>query len=43
LRTPDAIQAACAVKAQPTGLVTNDAAFARVTAFETILLEEALG
>ncbi len=43
LRTPDAIQAACAVKAQATGLVTNDAAFLRVTAFETILLEDALG
>jgi predicted nucleic acid-binding protein len=43
LRTPDAIQAACAVKAQATGLVTNDSAFLRVTAFETIVLEEALG
>jgi predicted nucleic acid-binding protein len=41
LRTPDAIQAACAVKAQATGLVTNDPAFRRVTGFETLLLDDA--
>lgn len=39
LRTPDAIQAASAVKAQATGLVTNDPVFARVEAFEVLVLD----
>ncbi len=43
LRTPDALQAACAVQAQATGLITNDAVFARVEAFETLVLDQVLG
>ena len=43
LRTPDALQAACAVWAQATGFVTNDAVFERVTAFETLILDQLLG
>lgn len=42
LRTPDALQAACAVQAQATGLITNDRAFERVQAFETLILDELL-
>ena len=42
LRTPDALQAATAVHAQATGLVTNDPAFARMDAFETLVLEHLL-
>jgi predicted nucleic acid-binding protein len=39
LRTPDAVQAATAVHAQATGLITNDAAFQRVGEFETLVLK----
>jgi len=39
LWTPDALQAATAVKAQATGLVTNDPVFARVEMFETLVLD----
>jgi predicted nucleic acid-binding protein len=39
---PDALQAATAVRAQATGLVTNDAMFARVEAFETLVLDHHL-
>jgi predicted nucleic acid-binding protein len=39
LRTPDALQAATAVHAQATGLVTNDPVFGRVQAFETLVLD----
>ncbi len=39
LRTPDALQAATAVQAHATGLVTNDAIFERVKAFETMVLD----
>jgi len=39
LRTPDALQAATAVQAHATGLVTNDAIFERVQAFETMVLD----
>lgn len=42
LRTPDALQAATAAKSQATGLITNDAAFKRVEAFETLLFDELL-
>jgi predicted nucleic acid-binding protein len=42
LRTPDALQAATAVQAQATGLVTNDPVFARVEAFETLVLDHLL-
>ncbi len=40
LRTPDALQAATAVQARVSGLVTNDADFQRVEDFETLLLED---
>lgn len=39
LRTPDALQAATAVHAGATALVTNDPAFKRVEKFETIVLD----
>ena len=39
LRTPDALQAATAVQAQATGLVTNGAIFERLNAFETLVLD----
>ncbi len=42
LRTPDALQAATAVHAQATGLVTNDPVFERVAAFQTLLLDHLL-
>lgn len=42
LRTADALQAATAVHARATGLVTNDPAFERVGAFETLVLDHLL-
>ena len=42
LRTPEALQAATAVYAQATGLVTNDPMFARVEAFEALVLDRLL-
>jgi predicted nucleic acid-binding protein len=42
LRTPDALQAATAIHARATGLVTNDPVFSRVEAFETLLLDQLL-
>jgi predicted nucleic acid-binding protein len=42
LRTPDALQAATAVHAGATALVTNDPAFKRVEAFETLVLDQIL-
>lgn len=42
LRTPDALQAAAAIQAQATGLITNDAVFERVVAFETLVLDKLL-
>lgn len=42
LRTPDALQAATALRATATGLVTNDPAFARIQEFETAILDEFL-
>ena len=42
LQTPDALQAATAVLAKATGLVTNDPVFARVKQFETLVLDRIL-
>ena len=42
LRTPDALQAATAVRCRASGFITNDAAFERVEALETLLLDSAL-
>jgi uncharacterized protein len=42
LRTPDALQAATAVHAQATGLITNDAVFERVESVETLVLDRLL-
>ena len=42
LRTPDALQAATAIAAGATGLITNDAVFKRVGGFETLVLDEIL-
>jgi len=42
LRTPDALQAATAVRGEATGFVTNDPAFARVKEFETAVLDQLL-
>jgi len=42
LRTLDAIQAATAVRAEASALVTNGAVFARVKAFETLVLDDLL-
>lgn len=42
LRTPDALQAATAVHAQTTGLITNDPVFERVESFETLVLNQLL-
>jgi predicted nucleic acid-binding protein len=42
LRTPDALQAATAIRATATGFITNDPAFARIQEFETAILDEFL-
>ena len=42
LRTPDALQAATAVQAEATGLITNDPVFERVKDFETLILDRLL-
>jgi predicted nucleic acid-binding protein len=42
LRTPDALQAATAIRAQATGLITNDPTFLRVVEFETAVLDQFL-
>lgn len=39
-RTPDAIQAATAIQSHATALITNDAVFKRIDAFETVVLDE---
>ncbi len=39
LKTPDALQAATAIKGRATGLVTNDAAFEGVELLETAVLD----
>ena len=40
LRTPDALQAATALHAHATALVTNDPKFRRITTIETLVLDE---
>ena len=42
MRTPDALQAATAVRSEATGFVANDSIFERVNEFETLLFEELL-
>ncbi len=42
MTTPDALQAATAVRASATGLITNDTVFHRVEGFETLVLEQFL-
>lgn len=42
LRTPDALQAATAVRSGATALVTNDPVFGRVPEFETVELDQLL-
>jgi predicted nucleic acid-binding protein len=42
LQTPDALQAATAVHAKVSALITNDAVFTRVKAFHTVVLDELL-
>ena len=42
LRTPDALQAATAIRSAATGLITNDPAFARILEFETAILDRFL-
>jgi predicted nucleic acid-binding protein len=42
LRTPDALQAATAIQASATGLITNDQIFERVEGLETLVLERLL-
>jgi predicted nucleic acid-binding protein len=39
LKTPDALQAATAVRAGTSGLITNDPVFERVGSFETLVLD----
>jgi predicted nucleic acid-binding protein len=40
LRTPDALQAATAMHANATALLTNDPVFRRITDFETLILDD---
>jgi predicted nucleic acid-binding protein len=42
LRTPDALQAATAIQASATGLITNDQTFERLEGPETLVLERLL-
>ena len=42
LRVPDALQAASAVQAQATAMITNDPIFKRIDAFETLVLDQLL-
>ena len=42
LRTPDALQAATAVNARATGLITNDPVFERVEGLDALVLERLL-
>ncbi len=42
LRTPDALQAATAVRERATGFVTNDPVFARIEEFEAAVLDRLL-
>jgi predicted nucleic acid-binding protein len=40
LRTPDALQAATATRAGVTAIISNDPIFERVTAFESLILDQ---
>lgn len=42
LRTPDALQAATAVQAPVSGLITNDSVFRRVTGLEALILDDVI-
>ena len=42
LRTPDALQAATAVRSHVTGFVTNHPVFERIDLFETLVLDRVL-
>jgi predicted nucleic acid-binding protein len=42
MSTPDALQAATAIRAQATALVTNDPIFKRVSGFEALVLDDLL-
>jgi len=42
LRTPDALDAATAARALVSGMITNDAVFERIPAFETLVLDRIL-
>jgi predicted nucleic acid-binding protein len=42
LKTPDALQAATAIQAAASGLITNDPIFRRVQGFETLVLDQFL-
>lgn len=42
LRSPDALQAATAIQAEATGLITNDPVFARIAEFDTAVLDRFL-
>jgi predicted nucleic acid-binding protein len=42
LRTPDALQAATALRAHATGLITNDPVFTRIEELETVVLDQLL-
>jgi predicted nucleic acid-binding protein len=42
LRTPDALQAATAIRAQATGFVTNDPVFTRIEELDTAVLDRML-
>lgn len=40
LRTPDAMQAATAIRSRATALITNDPVFQRIDAFESVILDQ---
>jgi predicted nucleic acid-binding protein len=42
MRTPDALQAATALRAHATGFITNDPIFSRVDEFESVILDQFL-
>lgn len=42
LRTPDALQAATALRAQAPSFITNDSVFARIKEFEIVVLDQLL-
>jgi predicted nucleic acid-binding protein len=42
LETPDALQAATAIEAQATAMLTNDPAFKRVPEFQALILDDCL-